>query len=209
MDRRRQTRGAVAAGLIAALQDAVDGSIASLRGSMASGRADAYSDIDLLWVVPDGLLEAGVRHVSAAVEVAVGPLVWVRSDPDLDGCERRRILSLRFERLPIFWRVDLDIRMASVAGDDGFGLDDPTVRGPLEWPAASALENAVAAVKLLRRAGRSEALGLLQRGFARIDEPYGGDVSDAAALRLACAAAGHDPSLSPLAAALRDAATER
>jgi len=50
------------------------------------------SDIDLLWVVPDGLLEAGVRHVSAAVEAAVGPLVWVRSDPDLDGCERRRIL---------------------------------------------------------------------------------------------------------------------
>jgi len=134
MDRRRQTREAVAAGLIAALQDAVDGSIASLRGSMASGRADAYSDIDLLWVVPDGLLEAGVRHVSAAVEAAVGPLVWVRSDPDLDGCERRRILSLRFERLPIFWRVDLDIRTASVAGDDGFGLDDPAVRGPLEWP---------------------------------------------------------------------------
>ncbi len=48
-----------------------------------------------------------------------------------------------------------------------------------------------------------------QRGFARIDEPYGGDVSDSAAVRLACAAAEHDPSLSPLAAALRDAATER
>jgi len=44
MDRRRQTREGVAAGLISALQDAVDGSIASLRGSMASGRADAYSD---------------------------------------------------------------------------------------------------------------------------------------------------------------------
>jgi hypothetical protein len=147
------TRDEAAARLLAAL----DG--ARLRGSLADGTADEYSDIDLAWDGP-------AKRVPELAERAIGPLLWARGDGDL--------LKLRFADLPVFLRVDVE-----VPGADAFP----------DQPAQSAFENAVAAVKELRRGHPELARGLLERGHARIGSP-GGD-----ALELAPAAAELDPAV--------------
>src|SRR4051812_7799398 len=54
IDESVQRRDAVASALLESLKTGCGGSDVALRGSLASGAADAYSDIDLTWVVPDG-----------------------------------------------------------------------------------------------------------------------------------------------------------
>ena len=54
-------RDALVASIRVRLTEAVSGSVTSLRGSLAEGRADAYSDIDLLWEVPVGTTDWRAR----------------------------------------------------------------------------------------------------------------------------------------------------
>ena len=56
-------RARLAADLLAELAAAVPGSAAQLRGSLAEGRADIYSDIDLLWDVPDAAFDAAIAEL--------------------------------------------------------------------------------------------------------------------------------------------------
>jgi hypothetical protein len=87
--------------------------------------------------------------------------------------------------MPLFWRLDLDVRAASVANDRHYDAENPAARaGDGEWSRpASALANAIGAVKAVARSQDATARGLLDRGFARIDEPdratgaWGGDVA--------------------------------
>jgi hypothetical protein len=149
------TRDEVAARLLAALPGA------RLRGSLADGTADEYSDIDLRW---DGPAE----RVPGFAEAAIGRLLWARGDGDL--------LKLRFADLPLFWRVDVE-----VPGADAFA----------DVSAQSAFENAVAAVREQRRGRHEIARGLLERGHARIRSAGGDALDLArAAARLDPAVAG-------------------
>ena len=196
------TRDAVAAALLAALPAAVPGSSAELRGSLAAGTADEFSDIDLLWIVPDrDLLAALVAAEPAAATVA--PVLWVRAHPDLARSARRRKLAVRFDGLPLFWRVDLDVRTAGIADDEGFDLDNPAARAQLTDPAAMALEDAVAALKALGRGDPDAAAGMLTRGYERLGSRFDGVAEVASAVRLAEACAILDPRLRPLAEAVR------
>jgi predicted nucleotidyltransferase len=194
-------RTALAAGVCAALERCCPGSAAKLRGSLASGTADAYSDIDVVWVVPDARFPYCLARAAEALE-EVRPVEAVRDDPDLCHSERRRLLFVRFAGVPLFWRLDLDVRAASVADDPDHDAENPAARAREgEWSRPeSALANAVAAVKAVARNRDTDARGLLDRGFARIGEDdratgaWAGDVS-----RLARAAVRRDPSLSDLA----------
>ncbi|GAB2990294.1 hypothetical protein LWP59_07315 [Amycolatopsis acidiphila] len=133
-----------------------------LRGSLASGAADAYSDIDLAWTVPGESFGTATREVASVVSRA-WPVTSVRVDPDTRDSGARRLLFFWFRDLPLFWRLDLEI----VSAPPG-----PDVPGHGEWsPAASALANAVAAVKAVRRNQPANARGLLDRGFARVGAP--------------------------------------
>lgn len=138
-----------------ALTTACPGSSVSLRGSLAAGTADQYSDIDLAWTVPD--LAAAVRLAPAAVG-AVQPVMSVRIDPDFRADQR--LLFFLFEDLPLFWRLDLDIHgpASSVVPDAAWSLP------------ASALANAVGAIKALRRDRPEQAGDLLIRAFQRLGE---------------------------------------
>jgi hypothetical protein len=196
-------RAEFASRVCAALETSCAGSRAGLRGSLARGRGDAYSDIDLEWVVPDAefarcVTPARVREVLGGVR-AVADL---RVDPDHYRSDRRRLLFVRFAGVPLLWRLDLSVRAASVAGDAAYDDGNPAARAHEgEWSRpASALANAIGAVKAVARHRPDDARGLLDRGFTRIceaDRATGAWPADIA--RLARAAARRDPSLTALA----------
>ena len=206
---RGNERAALAAGVCAALKRCCPGSRTELVGSLASGTADAFSDIDIAWVVPDTGFPDCLARVAAALG-EVRPVDSVRADPDFFRSDRRRSLFVRFAGVPLFWRLDLDVRVASVADDPHYDADNPAARARGdEWSRpASALANAVAAIKAVARTRDEEARGLLDRGFARIGEEDGatGAWTDDVA-RLAHAAVQRDPSLTELAARVTALAT--
>jgi predicted nucleotidyltransferase len=140
-------------------------------GSLATGTADSYSDIDLAWVVPDDVFASCIAQAPDALAHAA-PIRRVRMDPDFQLSRKRRLLFVRYVHLPLFWRIDLDIRARSIAACDDYDLNNPEARGT-DWSLpASALENAVAAIKALRREQPDIARGLLMRGYARVGHSY-------------------------------------
>ncbi|MFE6686912.1 hypothetical protein ACFVFQ_10585 [Streptomyces sp. NPDC057743] len=200
-----------------ALERDCPGSRTLLLGSLAAGTADDFSDIDVEWVVPDGEFAGCLARMEGALG-RVRPVAEVRYDPDFRHSDRRRLAFVRFARLPLFWRLDLSVRAESIADDADYDRGNPAARASEEeWSRpASALANAVGAVKALARHRPDEARGLLDRGFARIGVPYeaGGEpdvqrgegataavgedwVADIG--RLAQAAAEQEPRLRPLA----------
>jgi hypothetical protein len=150
----------------AALTAASPGSSVSLRGSLASGHADRYSDIDIAWVVPDEQFGAAVGAVVTAL-APVGPIVSFRSDPDHQRSLRRRLLFLRFAGVPLFWRLDLEVWAASAAFDTSVD-DDPSMRGEDWCPYESALMNAMGAIKTVLRGRPDAAAQALTRGLERV-----------------------------------------
>ncbi|MEV6129031.1 hypothetical protein AB0M05_19690 [Streptomyces violaceusniger] len=133
--------------------------------------------------------EVGIRpHRTAWVgDLTASLTTWVR----------------RVGAVPLFWRLDLDVRTASVADDPHYDAGNPAARAREgEWSRpASALANAIGVVKAVARKRDTEARGLLDRGFARIgegDRATGAWANDVA--RLARAAALRDSSLSDLSA---------
>jgi hypothetical protein len=161
-----RVRRALADRIVAALERAVPGSTARLRGSLAHGTADAYSDIDLLWQEPDAAFPAAVGHI-ADILAAAQTVESVRSAPEFQRSDGRRLLFVQFRDVPLFWRADIDVLARSVGGDLGYDAGNEAARGE-DWSLThSALMNAVAAVKALLRRQDETARGLLARGFAR------------------------------------------
>ncbi|MFJ4412365.1 hypothetical protein [Streptomyces sp. NPDC088910] len=197
-------RAALARELLAALAAYCPGSRTRLRGSLASGTADAYSDIDLEWTVPGDRF----AHCVDTAAVALGrvrPLASLRVDPESAAAMGERLLFAAFRGLPLFWRLDLSVR-AEPAGS----ATVPAAPATAWSPAASALANAVATVKMLRRGRPDAARGLLTRGLARVGAPdHLTDGALADVLRLAAAAVAYDPSQAGLAAAVSALAEER
>ncbi|WP_406503052.1 hypothetical protein [Streptomyces sp. NBC_00212] len=164
-------RAALAAEVCLALRRCCPGSSAELISSLASGTADAFSDIDVTWVVPDAQFPDCLARVMEALG-EIQPAGGIRSDPDFHRSDRRRLLLVRFAGVPLFWRLDPGVRTASVADDLHYDAGNPAARaGEGEWSRpASALANAVGAVKAAARQQDDEARGLLDRRFARIGE---------------------------------------
>lgn len=194
-------RARLAARVCTALRAACPGSTAVLIGSLAAGTADEFSDIDVEWVLPDHEFAAGVARAPVILD-GVQPVAAVRSAPDFHHSGRRRLLFVRFDGVPLFWRLNLSVRAASIAHDPDYDADNPAARAADgEWARpASALANALGAVKAVARHRFDDARGLLDRGFARIDEndrATGHWADDIA--RLASATVVRDPSLADVA----------
>ena len=58
----------------------------------------------------------------------VRPLTSLRLDPAFQKSDRRRLIFVQFERVPLFWRVDIDLFAASV-DDPQYDIDNPRARG--------------------------------------------------------------------------------
>ncbi len=168
LDLRPERRAALVESLTEALGMAVAGSDVSLRGSLATGEADQFSDIDLLWVVPGDRFPAAIACIPDTL-AAVSPVSSVRSDPDFQGSRNRRLLFIQLADLPLFWRVDLEVRCQSAPEVKSA----VPIKTPVEWSAAaSAAANAAATIKAVSRGRWAEARGLLERGFDRIGETF-------------------------------------
>jgi hypothetical protein len=192
-------RDALVSRLLAALEAVGVGTV-TLRGSLATGTAGPTSDIDLSWVVPDESFEASVAAVPMALS-AVGKVASLRVDPDLAGSDRRRLLYASFAGMPLFWRVDLDVRAESVASIAGYDDHSPAARSEEGWSRPeSALWNALGAAGALAAGEWAEFDGLVDRAFRRIglERPLGlGPRATVERLIAACAA--QDPALGAMA----------
>ena len=97
-------------------------------------------------------------------------MLSLRIDPDLSRSDWRRLVFVRLTGVPLFWRVDLDIRANSVAANDSYDDGNPAARSESGWSRpASAIENAIAAIKAAVRRQGDVASGLLSRGYRRIN----------------------------------------
>lgn len=150
-----------------ALCAAVADSTAGLRGSLAGGCADAYSDIDVRWIVPDGSFDRALAELPAVVS-DVQPIEYLRSDPDFQKSTKRRLLFLQLQDVPLFWRVDLEVIACSIRDQPDYDRDNPAARGD-DWSYThSALMNAGGAIKAMLRGRPAVAEGLLERAYQRI-----------------------------------------
>lgn len=169
------------------LGSASPGSRVELRGSIADGTDDEFSDIDLRWTVPRTALGTALGSAPSALG-SVAPLLSLRVDPDDLASLERRLLFARFDGVPVWWRVDLEVVTDGPAPDAPEATAESSRRtvgtdGALHvseqvvpWdPYESALNNALAAVKAVGRGRPDQASALLSRGEARITgEPPAG-----------------------------------
>lgn len=195
-------RTRLVADLLTELTAAVPNSAALLRGSLAEGRADPYSDIDRLWDVPDADFSAAIAELPVTLS-HVRPVASLRFDPDFQHSAKRRLAFVRFAGLPLFWRLDLDVFACSVGRDPDYDRDKPSARGTSVSLAESSLANAIAAIKAQRRGRDTEAAELLARAEARV-----GVASPAVDLKsriglLVDAVATKDPTTASLATEIR------
>ena len=153
--------------ILSTIRSAVAHSKADLRGSLAHGNADPYSDIDVLWEVPDAEFNRAIE-VLPEVLSQVRAVESIRSDPDFQRSDRRRLFFVQFKALPLFWRVDIDILALSVKGDLTYDLHNQAARGD-DWSRThSALMNAIAAIKATLRGQKVMAKDLVVRGLQRV-----------------------------------------
>jgi predicted nucleotidyltransferase len=191
-------RRSLAEQVLQALRGAIAGSAAELRGSLAEGRADAWSDIDLVWEVPDERFETAVACVADALD-RVRPVESLRWAPEFQRSDKRRLLFVQFEGVPLFWRVDIDLFAQSIHRDHTYDRDNEAAWGK-DWSFThSALMNAIAAVKALLRGQDEVARGLLERGFARVGLRVPAGTSQELILALVQGVAAIDPAMAGLA----------
>lgn len=167
-------REALAQRILTSLEKAATGSTSELRGSLAEGNADAYSDIDVLWEVPDERFQVSVGLIEEILS-EVQTIESVRSAPDFQNSDKRRLFFVQFADMPLFWRADIDVFAESVQRNSEYDLHNEAARGT-DWSLThSALMNDIAAVKTLLRHHEDTARQLLIRGFERIglDIPKG------------------------------------
>jgi hypothetical protein len=207
LDLRPERRHMLAGKLLAALQGWVPGSRAQLRGSLGAGTADEYSDIDICWLVPDQDFTEAVDTAGAALSQCTAVLS-LRTDPEFARSARRRVVFARLHGMPLFWRVDIDIRADSIAADDLYDAGNPDARSDTGWSApASAIENAIAAIKAAVRGQADAADVLLHHGGERIGHVPGSTADLAETVTsLADACATQDPRLATMAAEVHQVA---
>jgi hypothetical protein len=194
-------RDKLAADVVNSLERALLGSVPTLRGSLAFGGADEYSDIDILWQVQEGSLMLALEALPRALET-VRPMESLRVDPSSKASPTRRLVFARLAEVPLFWRLDIEIVEPTALEDrpqlpqHGEEVDDP------DWsPTESALMNAVAAAKARLRGDPDGARELLDRAWRRVGlQPAG----RADLLPLIDAIEAMDSRVRPLAARVRE-----
>jgi predicted nucleotidyltransferase len=163
-------RSELANAVVGSLSAAVRGSASGLRGSLARGTSDRFSDIDVFWELPDGEFHDAIDELPVTLSTA-GSVDSIRSDPLLQNSDKRQLIYVQFADTPLFWRVDIEVFAESIERDSSYDLDNPNARGD-DWSLThSALMNGVAALKSLLRDDAQGAAESLSRAFDRVDLP--------------------------------------
>ena len=142
------------------LTDACTTGVVRLIGSMAEpGGDDAFSDIDVSWNIPAEQADAQLESLRTTLH-QVGTVESLRVDPEprLDW----RLVFVRFEGWPLWWRVDLEIHSAGIGSR---GVPDADDWSPYE----SACMGVVVTLKALARRRPDEAEALWARALQRVE----------------------------------------
>ena len=130
--------------VLATLQQHLAPAEVTFRGSLLSGDADEYSDVDLHARVRRRLDQELFGSLAACLTERFGSLT-VRYDPDYSNDTQAQVLKITLHEFSIFWRIDLAVtsdRESSRKYPDPFP----------EWSVAtSAFWNLVWAVKYGKR----------------------------------------------------------
>ena len=134
------SRGAAAALLLDVLAAACSAGEVCLIGSMAKPEEeDDFSDIDIRWTIPPGQASGQLQSLRQTLQ-RVGKVESLRVDPDVRPDSR--LVFVRFQGWPLWWRVDLEIHSAGL-GSMGVQDSDP-------WsPHESACMGAIVTLKAL------------------------------------------------------------
>jgi hypothetical protein len=189
------------------LPQAALGSSSRLRGSLAEHRADAYSDIDMLWKIPDQQFTTTLSRLPAILS-AIHPLDSLRFDPDFQQSDKRRLVFVRFQDVPLFWRLDLDILATSLQGNLNYDVNNPAARGTAWSLTESALANVVAAIKAHLRHQEEIAQQLLLRAYQRVGMSGAPDEVAAMVYQLTVTIPTLDPTTTDFAAQITNLAKE-
>ncbi len=166
LDLNTAIRASLARKILSSLQTAVPGSTAELKGSLAEGVADVYSDIDIVWEIPDRHFQEATRQLLHTL-TEIRPVESLRSSPEFQKSQKRRLYFVQFEGVPLFWRTDIEVFAESIGRNPEFDIANASARGD-EWSYThSAIMNALAAIKALLRGKRGMASQILDRGFER------------------------------------------
>lgn len=154
------SRREAAALLVEVLAAACSAGEVCLIGSMAKEEgADVFSDIDLQWTLPPGKASAQLQSLRQTLQ-RVGEVESLRVDPDVRPDSR--LVFVRFQGWPLWWRVDLEIHSA------GLGSLDVPDSDP--WsPHESACMGVIVTLKALARNRSEAAEGLMLRALQRVD----------------------------------------
>lgn len=135
----------------------------TFRGSFASGKVDEYSDVDLQADVHEELTQQFFDGIVVYLQSRFGPLS-LRYDPDYEDERMAQGLRINFYRLPVFWRMDLNVASNRDC--------------PQKWPspfpewsvATSAFWNVAWAVKQAKR-GKTDADHYMICACEKLDRP--------------------------------------
>jgi hypothetical protein len=154
------SREAAVAMLLEALAAACAEGEVCLIGSLAKQeRADAYSDIDFRWTIPFRQAPGLLQSLRETLQ-RVGTVESLRVDPDVRPDVR--LVFVRFEGWPLWWRVDLEIHST--------GAGSLAVPGADPWsPHESACMGVVVTLKALARSRPEAAEELFVRARERVD----------------------------------------
>jgi hypothetical protein len=156
------SRGEAAALLLDALAAACPAGDVGLMGSMAKPEeSDVFSDIDIRWTIPSEEASGQLQSLRLTMQ-RVGTVESLRVDPE----ERpdSRLVFVRFQGWPLWWRVDLEIHSAGL-GSAGVQDADP-------WsPHESACMGIIVTLKALARSRPERAEGLFVRALERVHAP--------------------------------------
>ena len=149
------------------LADMATGSTAELLGSLAWGGSDPFSDIDLLWEVPDDQFDWSIRNFRSGLS-SLHPLESLRFDAALQESKKRRRVYVRFDGFPLYWHCDIDVFAQSIHRDRSYDVGNASARGPDRSAGESMLMGAVAAIRARIRGRPSQARDLLTQAFSRV-----------------------------------------
>lgn len=149
------------------LAEAVPGSASEVQGSLARGGADLYSDIDVLWEIPDDQFDWCLRGLQSTLS-GLHPLESLRIDPEFQDSRKRRRVHVRFEGFSLFWQCDIEIMSQSIRRDLSYDVGNPSARGPDRSAGESMLMGTVAAMRAYLRGRQAVAQELLGKAVARM-----------------------------------------
>ena len=153
------SRGEAAALLWDVLAAACPAAEVRLIGSMAKPEeVDVFSDIDIRWKIPPGQGSGQLQSLRPTLQ-RVGKVESLRVDPD--PRPDSRLVFVRFQGWPLWWRVDLEIHSEELGS---VGVRDSDAWSPHE----SACMGVVVTLKALARNRPGAAEDLMVRAVQRV-----------------------------------------